>query len=152
MFMTNELTLHAKRFDQLSATALYELLKLRSDVFVVEQQCIYQDMDDHDQNAIHVYGTNQQGAVVAYLRLLPKGETYPEVSLGRVLCTERHKGYASILLNYALSVAKETWNATCVEIEAQTYARGLYEKAGFVQTGPEFLEDGIPHIPMRLEF
>ena len=106
-----------KHFRELSAEELFDIYKLRVSVFVVEQACPYQEVDDADKLAYHVFLKDADG-IQAYLRVLPEKDVFDEVSIGRV------------------------------KIEAQTYAKGLYEKAGFVQSSEEFLEDGIPHVQM----
>ena len=139
-----------KHFDELSTHELYEILKLRVSVFVVEQNCPYQEIDDADQKAYHVYLKDETG-IQAYLRVLPKGVTFQEASVGRVIAVKRRCGLGSRILSEGIKVAKERFGAKCLVIGAQVYARGLYEKAGFVQSSPEYLEDGIPHIEMTLQ-
>ena len=139
-----------KHFDELSNHELYEILKLRVDVFVVEQNCPYQEIDDADQKAYHVYLKDETG-IQAYLRVLPKGVTFKEASVGRVIAVKRRCGLGSRILSEGIKLAKERFGAECLVIGAQVYARGLYEKAGFVQSSSEYLEDGIPHIEMTLQ-
>ena len=91
-----------------------------------------------------------KGEIVAYLRVLPAGTTFEDVSIGRMICTRRRQGWATLLLQEGIKLAVEKFQADKITIEAQVYARGLYEKVGFVQTSDEFLEDGIPHIKMTL--
>lgn len=141
--------LSVKKYDELSAEELYEILKVRSDVFVVEQNCVYQDLDGKDQMAYHVYIKDEQ-KIRAYLRVLAPGVSFTEVSLGRVLTTERNKGYGNLILKAGIETAVEKYGARQIRIEAQTYAKGFYEKFGFRQVSEEFLEDGIPHIQMLL--
>ncbi|WP_405378689.1 GNAT family N-acetyltransferase [Phascolarctobacterium sp.] len=139
-----------KHFAELSAEELYKIYKLRVSVFVVEQQCPYQEVDAADKDAIHLWLQDEEG-IQAYARVLPKGCTFPDVSLGRVIAVKRRCGLGSKIVNAAIAVAKEAFHAERITIEAQVYARGLYEKVGFRQTSEEFLEDGIPHIQMHLE-
>lgn len=139
-----------KRFDQLSREELYAILKLRVDVFVVEQQCPFPDLDDHDQQALHVFMTDEDG-IEAYLRILDRGVVSEYVSIGRVISVKRRRGLAGQLLDFAIAQARERFGADKIYLEAQTYASGLYEKHGFRQISEEFLEDGIPHIQMLLE-
>ena len=139
-----------KHFDELSTHELYEILKLRVSVFVVEQNCPYQEIDDVDQKAYHVYLKDETG-MQAYLRVLPKGVTFKEPSIGRVIAVKRRCGLGSLILSEGIKVAKERFGAECIVIGAQVYARKLYEKAGFVQSSSEYLEDGIPHIKMTLQ-
>ena len=139
-----------KHFTQLTTDELYELLRLRSAVFVVEQTCIYQEADGKDRHAYHVW-LEEDGEIAAYLRVLEAGISFDEVSIGRVIAVRRRQGYGSRIVAEGIRVAKEKYGATAIRIEAQTYARGLYEKLGFRQTTEEFLDDGIPHIGMLLE-
>lgn len=138
-----------KRFEELTTLELYEILKVRAEVFVVEQNCVYQDLDEKDKQAYHVYLKNKEG-VQAYLRVLDAGVSFPEVGIGRVMTLKRRCGLGTQVLKEGIRVAKEKMNADTIKLEAQVYARSLYEKEGFVQTSEEFLEDGIPHIEMTL--
>ena len=137
-----------KRFRELSTDELFEIYKLRSAVFVAEQNCPYQDVDDFDRDAIHML-LLEEGRILAYLRLLPAGTAAGEVSIGRVVAAERRRGYATRLVREALDTAVTELSADTVVLEAQTYARELYEKLGFVAVSDEFLLDGIPHVKMR---
>ena len=139
-----------KHFSELSAEELFAIYKLRVSVFVVEQQCPYQEIDDADKAAYHVWLQDEMG-IQAYARVLPKGATLPTVSIGRVIAVKRRCGLGSKVVQAAIRTAKEKLAADTITIEAQVYARALYEKAGFHQTSEEFLEDGIPHIQMQLE-
>lgn len=142
--------LFVKKFDELSVGELYEILKLRSDVFVVEQNCVYPDLDGLDQDAWHVYLRDGDG-IQAYLRVMDRGAKFEDVSIGRVISMKRRCGLGTRILQAGVRVAREKLAARRITLEAQVYARGLYEKLGFVQTSGEFLEDGIPHIRMTLE-
>ena len=139
-----------KRFEELTVYELYEILKVRVSVFVVEQEYPYQEMDEKDKNAYHVFIKDNQG-IKAYLRVLDKGISFDEVSIGRVLTLERGIGLGDKILEKGIEVAKEKMNANKIRIEAQCYAKGFYERFGFKQVSDEFLEDGIPHIQMLLE-
>ena len=139
-----------KRFDGLTLAELYEILKIRVAVFVVEQACPYPEADDKDQAAWHVF-LRENGEIKAYLRVLAPGASFKEASIGRVLTVERSRGLGGHILREGLRIARERLHADKIRIEAQTYARGFYEKAGFRQVSQEFLEDGIPHIQMLLE-
>ena len=139
-----------KHFNELSAQELFDIYKLRVAVFVVEQNCPYQEIDEADKKAYHVWLKDETG-IQAYLRVLPKGVTFPEVSVGRVIAVRRRCGLGSRILAEGIKLAKERFGAEVIVIGAQVYARGLYEKAGFVQSSPEYLEDGIPHIEMTLK-
>ena len=140
-------SVYVKSFTEYSLQELYEILALRNSVFVVEQACAYQDIDGRDEAALHVI-VREEEKLLAYLRVLPRGNG--EAAIGRVLAVERRKGFATLALQAGITAAKERFGAKRIYLEAQTYARGLYEKQGFLQCGEEFLEDGIPHIPMEL--
>lgn len=139
-----------KRFDELTVSELYAILALRDRVFVVEQSCAYQEADGKDARAYHVW-LEEDGEIVAYLRVLEAGVSFDEVSIGRVIAVRRRQGLGSRIVAEGVEVAKTRLGAKAIRIEAQTYARGLYEKLGFVQTTDEFLDEGIPHIGMLLE-
>lgn len=147
--MVMKLTLHKKLFSELTTDELYELLRIRSEVFVVEQNCVYQDMDMDDQASIHLWLTDQD-RVVALCRVCPAGTHMKEVSIGRVITTERGKGYGKRIMLAGIEAAKEHFGATTIEIEAQEYAKGFYEQVGFRQSSDPFILDGIPHIKMTL--
>lgn len=139
-----------KRFEELSIEELYEILKVRVAIFVVEQHCAYQELDNKDRYSYHVFLKDDTG-INAYLRVIEKGVSFEEVSIGRVLTSKRGCGLGSRVLREGIKLAKEKMGASKIRIEAQSYAKGFYEKAGFRQVSEEFLEDGIPHIQMILE-
>ncbi|MCI2105306.1 MAG: GNAT family N-acetyltransferase [Intestinimonas sp.] len=139
-----------KQFGELSVEELYEILQVRVAVFVVEQKCAYQEIDNKDRNSFHVFLKDGTG-IKAYLRVVDKGVSFEEVSIGRVLTLKRECGLGDKILLAGIKVAKERMNADRIKIEAQSYAKGFYAKAGFKQVSEEFLEDGIPHIQMVLE-
>ena len=141
--------LHQKSFQELTVDELYELLRVRSEVFVVEQNCVYQDMDGDDQMAIHLWLT-LEGKIVALARVCPAGTHMKGISIGRVITTERGKGYGKQIMLYAIDAAKEHFDAKLIDIEAQEYAKGFYESVGFRQSSDTFMLDGIPHIKMTL--
>ena len=136
-----------KHFNELTTSELYEIYKLRNSVFIVEQACPYQDIDDADKSAYHIWLKDDDG-IEAYLRILPKGVNFNEVSLGRVIAVKRLCGLGTRIVKEGINIAKERLNAECIVIEAQVYAKKLYENIGFVVNGDEFLEDNIPHVPM----
>lgn len=138
-----------KHFSELTAFELHEILRIRSQVFVVEQNCVYQDVDGKDTDAWHLYLKDENG-IQACLRVLDKGVSFEEAAIGRVVSLKRREGLASRLLQEGIRVAREKFGAERISLEAQVYARSLYEKQGFRQTSEEFLEDGIPHIKMTL--
>lgn len=142
--------LYVKRFQELTTDELYAILKLRVDVFVVEQRCPYPELDDLDRAALHVWLEDEAG-IEAYVRVLDKGVKSLNAALGRVIAVRRRVGLGTKIVQAGIDAAREVFGADAVYIEAQTYARSLYEKLGFRQSSEEFLEDGIPHIKMLLE-
>ena len=140
-----------KRFDQLTLDELYDIMELRVAVFVVEQTCPYPEIDGRDKGAYHVF-LRDEGGIQAYLRVLDRGVSFPEVSIGRVIAVKRRQGLGTEILRAGIRTAVEKFGADAIRIEAQTYARSLYEKQGFRQVSEEFLEDGIPHIQMLLRW
>ena len=142
-----EAVLHEKLFQELTTDELYELLRVRSEVFVVEQNCVYQDMDGDDQNSIHLWLTVGE-RTVALARVCPAGTHMQEISIGRVITTERGKGYGRQIMLHAIDTAVRHFGAKLIDIEAQENARGFYESVGFRQSSGTFMLDGIPHIKM----
>lgn len=141
---------YKKTFDALTNTELYDLLKLRSDVFVVEQTAIYQDLDDKDQASTH-YFIKENDQIVAYVRTLPRGVKFNDAaSIGRVVTNlqARHKGYARILINQAIEDVLKTDHR--ILIEGQAYLRAYYESFGFKVISGLYLVDGIDHYLMEL--
>lgn len=145
--MTEEIVLHKKSFSELTTDELYELLRVRSEVFVVEQDCVYQDLDGDDQLAIHLWLTIRE-KTVALARVCPAGTHMQSISIGRVITTDRGKGYGKQIMLHAIDAAKKHFNAKLIDIEAQEYAKGFYEGVGFKQSSDTFMLDGIPHIKM----
>lgn len=136
-----------KRFSDLTNSELYNILKLRVDVFVVEQKCPYPELDNLDQDAIHVW-MEEDGEIVAYLRILDRGVESDHVAIGRVISAKRNQGYGRQILKEGLRAAKEEFNADRIYLEAQVYAIGFYEKCGFHVISEVFIMDGIPHVKM----
>ena len=139
-----------KHFTELSAAELYAILRARQDVFVVEQNCPFQEIDGKDLDAYHLW-FEENGEILAYARVLDRGVSFETPAVGRVISIRRREGLGSRILSEGIRIAREKYSAEAVMLEAQVYARKLYEKQGFVQVSEEFLEDGIPHIIMRLE-
>ena len=140
-------------FDQLSPGQLYKIMKLRQEVFVVEQNCPYLDADDKDQESFHLVSWDENGEALAYVRLLPKGLSYPEyASIGRVVTSAkiRRSGGGKELMQEALLWAKKLFGDTPVKISAQSYLLSFYRSLGFEPIGDEYLEDDIPHRAMIL--
>ncbi len=139
-----------KRFDELSTTELYNLLQLRSEVFVVEQNCVYLDIDGKDAKAIHLLG-EKEGKVLAYARIFYPGDYFEEASIGRVVVKSdiRKQAAGHELMREAIGVVETQMNGTTITISAQLYLQRFYETHGFVIEGEPYLEDDIPHIRMK---
>ena len=144
------MNLVTKYFHELTTTELYELLKSRAEIFVVEQNCIYQDLDDKDYHSLHIF-YEENGKIVAYLRAFEKDTTTRTVQIGRVLTLNHGIGLGGQLLKEGITQIREKLNPSTIYIEAQCYATGFYEREGFVISSDEFLEDGIPHVEMILK-
>lgn len=144
------LTYHIRNFQELSTNDLYAILKLRQEVFVVEQNCPYLDADDQDQSAIHMLGIDHNGDLHAYARLIEKGKSYTDFySIGRVVISSsyRRQGEGQRLMIATLEKARNMgWFP--IKISAQVYTIPFYQKLGFNTYGESYLEDGIPHIAM----
>lgn len=140
-----------KSFSELSIDELYAILQLRSEVFVVEQDCVYQDLDFKDQKALHVFGI-KNNCIIAYTRIFKPGNYFKEASIGRVVVkdTERKYGYGYDLMNASINAVKNNFETKNITISAQVYLTKFYNSLGFKQIGEEYLEDGIPHIEMKL--
>ena len=141
-----------KTYNELSTKELYELLQLRSEVFVVEQDCVYQDIDGKDQKALHVLGI-KDGKIVAYTRLFNAGDYFEFPSIGRVVVkeTERQFGYGHDIIKASIEAIKKHYQQSRIKISAQTYLIKFYQMHGFEPVGEEYLEDGIPHVAMIRE-
>ena len=138
-----------KTFDELSTRELYDILLLRVNVFVVEQRCPYPELDGLDRTALHVW-LRDGDDIAAYLRVMPRGEG-KHAAIGRVIAVRRRQGLGTRVLREGIRLARERFGAEDIYLEAQTYARSLYEKQGFRPVTEEFLEDGIPHVGMLLD-
>jgi ElaA protein len=140
-----------KQFSELRASELYAILQLRNEVFVVEQQCIFQDADNKDQYSYHLMCWFDD-QLIAYARLLPPSTAYPEASIGRVVTApaSRKKGIGKELLERAVMECYRIFGKTSIRIGAQLYLRKFYELFGFRQTSEIYFEDGIKHIEMIL--
>ncbi|ALD20445.1 GNAT family N-acetyltransferase [Hymenobacter sp. DG25A] len=144
------LTWTTKPFAELTLAELYALLQLRSEVFVVEQTCAFQDIDGQDQAAWHLLGYTPAGELAAYARLFGPGISYPEASIGRVVVSPRSRrfGLGRELLRQAIAAVDALVGGQPIQIGAQSYLQEFYEGFGFRQVGEGYLEDGIPHIHM----
>ncbi len=139
-------------FDRLDPDELYELLKLRVDVFVVEQNCPYPEIDGKDRHleTLHLIGRNKDKELMAYLRILPPGLSFKQVSIGRVVVAKesRGQGISDVMLKKALDQINRTWPNENIHIGAQVYLKKFYQSNGFEVVSKSYLEDGIPHIDM----
>ncbi|WP_033959491.1 GNAT family N-acetyltransferase [Psychroserpens jangbogonensis] len=138
-----------KTFQELTTQELYNILQLRSEVFVVEQDCVYQDIDGKDQNALHVIGYKDEN-VVAYTRIFKPGYYFNEASIGRVVVkdSERQHKYGYDIMNASIKAIKSHYQVNTIKVSAQTYLKRFYNNLEFFEVGEEYLEDGIPHIGM----
>ncbi len=141
-----------KLFKQLSTDELYDILKLRVDVFVVEQNCPYPEIDGKDKHpdALHLIGRDKDGQIAAYLRILPPGLSYKQISIGRVVVAKnsRGQGVCDIMMQKAFEQIRRNWPDDDIKIGAQVYLKDFYKSLGFEESSENYLEDGIPHIDM----
>lgn len=147
-----EMVWNTKTFEDLSVNELYAILKLRSEVFVVEQECVFLDMDDKDQKSLHLMGWIGN-ELVAYCRILPPGLSYREPSIGRVVSSPRFRktGAGREMMTRAIFLTKNLFDNQPIRIGAQLYLSNFYSSLGFEPQGDIYLEDGIKHIEMILE-
>lgn len=138
-----------KTFNQLTTTELYDLLQLRSEVFVVEQDCVYQDIDGKDQKALHIIGYKNE-KLVAYTRIFKPSDYFEEASIGRVIVAENERKYkyGYDIMNFSIKAIKEHFSTDKIIISAQVYLKRFYNNCEFFESGETYLEDGIPHIKM----
>ena len=141
-----------KSFENLSVNELYDILKLRSEIFVVEQNCVYLDLDGKDKQALHLFG-EFKGKIVAYSRLFKPGITFDNTSIGRVVvdANYRDRKWGHDLMREAIAGIKHHFGESQITIGAQLYLKKFYESHGFIQTSEMYLEDDIPHIEMKRE-
>ena len=141
-----------KSFENLSVNELYDILKLRSEIFVVEQNCVYLDIDGKDKQALHLFG-EFEGKIVGYSRLFKPGITFDNASIGRVVvdANYRDRKWGHDLMREAIAGIKQHFGESKITIGAQLYLKKFYESHGFVQTSEMYLEDDIPHIEMKRE-
>ena len=140
-----------KTFDELLTQELYQILRLRSEVFVVEQNCVYQDIDNKDQKALHLIG-EFEGEIIAHSRLFKPGDYFEFSSIGRVVVAEkyRNKNFGHELIDQSILEIKKHFKEDNITISAQLYLKKFYEIHGFITTSEEYLEDDIPHIEMKI--
>lgn len=143
------LDISIKTFEQLSLEELYFILQLRSEVFVVEQDCIYQDIDAKDQYALHIIG-KKDTKIIAYTRVFKGGDYFKEASIGRVVVSlkDRHLNYGQQIMEASIVAIKNNYDTSEIKISAQKYLENFYNNLGFKTIGDPYLEDGIPHIAM----
>lgn len=142
-----------KKYNDLTNIEIYKILQARNEVFVVEQNCVYQDIDNKDLSAYHCFINDENSNIVAYIRILEKGVTYKDSpSIGRVLVTlpNRRKGYASLIMNFGIEYIFNHFPEKNIVISAQKYLVSFYSSLGFNQVGDPYLEDDIPHVKMIL--
>ena len=141
-----------KSFEALTKQELYNLLQLRSEVFVVEQDCVYQDLDGNDEKSLHVLGYKNM-KIVAYTRIFKPGDYFELASIGRVVVAknERQHKYGFDIMNASAEAIKTHFNETNIKISAQVYLKKFYNTLGYKEVGEEYLEDNIPHIAMLKE-
>ncbi len=140
-----------KQFKDLNTDELYEILRLRSEVFIVEQDCVYQDIDNYDPKALHIIGS-KKGKIIAYARIFKKGDYFEKASLGRVIVkkSERSFGYGHQLIDFSIKTIEKEFKTRDIKISAQLQLKEFYESHGFKAVGKAYLEDGLKHIEMRL--
>ncbi|MDF2933884.1 MAG: family N-acetyltransferase [Chryseobacterium sp.] len=145
----NNIIWKIKSFEEITTSELYEIIKARVDVFVVEQDCPYHDLDGYDQQAMHIWA-EQENSVLAYCRIFNKGIKYPETSIGRVLTTEKARGKSlgKQLIQYAVETIENRFHTNEIRISSQDYLLRFYSGFGFEDTGKKYLEDNIPHTEM----
>lgn len=138
-----------KSFLTLSTQELYDILQLRAEVFVVEQDCVYQDIDSKDQKALHVLGI-KHNKIIAYTRIFKPFDYFDNASIGRVVIKENERsfGYGHLLMKESIKAIKKHFQQESITISAQCYLKNFYEVHNFIQVGASYLEDGIPHIRM----
>jgi ElaA protein len=143
------ITWELKSFDDLKPAQLYAMLRLRTEVFVVEQNCVFQDLDNKDQKSVHLFGWRGE-QLLAYTRLVPPGISYDEPSIGRVVTSPvaRGTGLGKVLMQKSIKEAQQLFGVTSIRIGAQLYLRAFYQSLGFEQSSDIYDEDGIDHIEM----
>lgn len=146
------LDIKVKKFNELTIQELYSLLKLRSEIFVVEQDCVYQDLDGKDTKSLHVIGL-KNNEVVAYTRIFKPGDYFDIASIGRVAVHKDHRkyGHGKDIMHASINAVNDKFKEQKIKISAQTYLNKFYTELGFEAIGEGYLEDGIPHIAMVKE-
>lgn len=147
--MTNLITWKIKPFSELSTQELYRILKIRQEVFIVEQTCYYLDADGYDEKAIHIWA-EKEGEILAYSRIFSPGIKYKESSIGRVLTNPNYRknNLGKILIRFSINAIEARFRTQLIRISAQDYLLRFYSDFGFKDTGKKYLEDDIPHTEM----
>ena len=138
-----------KKFEKLELEELYQILKNRVDIFVVEQKCAYPEIDGIDPKCYHLF-KKDQAEIVAYARLVPKGVLYDQPAIGRIIVNQAYRkhGYGRELIDQAIKIITEDWEEPEIKLQGQTYLRNFYQSFGFKEISEPYLEDGIPHVDM----
>ncbi len=146
------MNLEIKSYEQLSLDEFHDIIALRIAVFVIEQDCPYQELDGKDKKSFHLIARNEENKIVGTARIIPSGISYPEISIGRVVTSSesRKLKLGHTIMENALAFIDQKWKNEPVKLSAQTHLTHFYEKHGFQSTGKEYLEDGIPHTEMKL--
>lgn len=146
------MTLEIKAFNELSLEEFHDLIALRIAVFVIEQNCPYQELDGKDKESYHLILKNKENNIIGTARILPAGLSYPEISIGRVVtdAQSRELKLGHKIMTESLDFIQKKWPNKSVKLSAQTHLTHFYGKHGFISTGKEYLEDGIPHTEMKL--
>jgi len=144
------MTLTVKHYSELTTDELFEIFRLRQEVFIIEQNCPYDDIGAADKVSYHLWLSDGSG-IAAYARAIPPGITFESAAVGRVISVKRRCGLGTRIVEEAVKTARDKFGADTISLEAQVYARELYEKVGFRQCSDVFLEDGIEHINMVLK-
>ncbi|MCA0932968.1 GNAT family N-acetyltransferase [Lutimonas saemankumensis] len=139
-----------KSFNELSLSEFHDIIQLRLDIFVVEQDCPYMDLDGKDKIAYHFFGSTEEGKIIAYTRLFGPGEYYKEAAIGRVVVHKDHRKYGIgfELMKRSIEQIESLYRTRTIKIGAQRYLRKFYESLGFKSTDEFYMEDGIPHMYM----
>ena len=141
-----------KKFNDLTVDEFHDILQLRINVFIVEQNCPYPELDDNDKIAFHLFGINQENKIIAYTRIFKPGDYYKEAAFGRVVVHQdyRNQNIGFQLVEQTIIEIHKLFENTNIKIGAQTYLNNFYQSFGFHQVGDDYIEDGIPHIHMLI--
>ncbi|WP_027127990.1 GNAT family N-acetyltransferase [Fusobacterium perfoetens] len=143
-----------KTFEELSGKEVYEICKLRNEIFIVEQNCPYLDLDGNDEKCLHLYFFDDvENEIICYCRIIPKGITYTTASIGRIVANQKYRkmGYTREMLTKAIEIIEKKFREKEITIGAQNYLRKFYSSLGFIPISEVYDEDGIPHVTMKLK-